>query len=471
MRKGDVRKIIFGVRSNPDRLTNRRVLWGSLVLGSILSLVAAYSIARIWLIVGSSEGHSYYSYVLFFNVRSLAIWLVTSLAVGALLALPDRVLQRHEWLVVAAWIVAAIPLQGLLRSLTLFSFEQIFSSDGANSFYSVTRHYNVAAVLSDFDRLRNEWPLHAHSNMPGKLVLVYALELISERPIVLAWLVVAVSNLGGVLLYVFVKDLFADRVAALYSLALYLFVPSKLYFFPLLNTVTPVAALCCVWLFVRWLKAGSAGYAALLGVALYGLAFFEPLAFAIGLLLAALAVRSLWRAEIAWQTLLWQSAIVIVACGAVHGSVRLWFHFDVFHALREVTVGATGFNDRYDRPYWIWVRANPLEFLFGVGVCQALVFWVALGESLGGTDSWRERLTRPMATLGLALAATLLVIDLIGVNRGEVIRLWIFLSCFFQIPAACLCARLQSRTAMMLVLSTTLLQDVIGTSMIGFIVT
>jgi hypothetical protein len=64
----------------------------------------------------------------------------------------------------------------------------------------------------------------------------------------------------------------------------------------------------------------------------------------------------------------------------------------------------------------------------------------------------------------------LAAVDLIGVNRGEVIRLWIFLGCLFQIPAAYVCARLDSRAAAVLVLGTTLLQDALGSSMVGFIV-
>jgi hypothetical protein len=48
--------------------------------------------------------------------------------------------------------------------------------------------------------------------------------------------------------------------------------------------------------------------------------------------------------------------------------------------------------------------------------------------------------------------------------------LWIFLACFFQIPAAYLCARLEPRAALALVLTLSILQCAFGTSMIGFIV-
>jgi hypothetical protein len=51
-----------------------------------------------------------------------------------------------------------------------------------------------------------------------------------------------------------------------------------------------------------------------------------------------------------------------------------------------------------------------------------------------------------------------------------VIRLWIFLACFFQIPTAYVCARLDTAVPLMLVIAVTVLQATLGTAMIGFIV-
>jgi hypothetical protein len=104
-----------------------------------------------------------------------------------------------------------------------------------------------------------------------------------------------------------------------------------------------------------------------------------------------------------------------------------------------------------------------------MGVCQAVVFWAALVDGFRRGDTWRDSLTQPMTVLCLGMAAVLLATDAIGVNRGEVIRLWIFLACFFQIPAAYVCARLDSRAAMVLVIAVTVLQATLGTAMIGFI--
>lgn len=61
-------------------------------------------------------------------------------------------------------------------------------------------------------------------------------------------------------------------------------------------------------------------------------------------------------------------------------------------------------------------------------------------------------------------------LDLAGLNRGEAVRLWIFLACLFQVPTAWACARLQSRVALAIVLAASVLQAALGTAMIGFLV-
>ena len=91
--------------------------------------------------------------------------------------------------------------------------ETVFVSDNANSFYSVTRRHEPT-VLRQFNRVRANAPLHVQSNMPGKLMLLYALQLVSTRTDVLPWLVIGLSNLGAILVYLFVRDLFDDSRTA-----------------------------------------------------------------------------------------------------------------------------------------------------------------------------------------------------------------------------------------------------------------
>ena len=233
--------------------------------------------------------------------------------------------------------------------------------------------------------------------------------------------------------------------------------------------MTPVLVLACGCLLLRWLERSRAIDAALLGVAVYALVLFEPTALIVGVLFAALLVRALVRGDIAFRTAVRQAA---VASSRLRPLTSRWFCGSVsilISAFRHVAADATRFNVIARRPYDIWVRQNLVDFLFGIGMCQLVLFWAALGDGLAGLQS-RRRVSGAMVLLGLATVAMVGLADGIGVNRGEVIRLWIFLACFCQIPAAYVCARLDSRAAFTLVLITTLLQDALGSSMMGFII-
>src|SRR5204862_3841754 len=186
-------------------------------------------------------------------------------------------------------------------------------SANANSVYSVALKYDVPALLGDFERLRPTWALHAQSNLPGKLLLVRALIHLSTRPEVLAWLIVLLSNLGGVFVYIFARELFADRFIAGLAVVLYLFTPAKLYFFPLLNAVTPAIVFACACLMVRWLGSGRATYAAIFGATIYGLILFEPTALVTGVLFAALLARAVVNGSITSGTAVRHIAVGILA--------------------------------------------------------------------------------------------------------------------------------------------------------------
>ena len=451
-----------------------RWLWIFILVGSVCSIAVSYEIATHTLRLGSLEWGWTYSYAARFSSRPIGAALIVSGLAGALLLVSDRFIgsgSRQQWLIVVAWIVLATPLQALMRSLTPSDLESIFVSDAANSFYSVTQEYGARKVLNDFNDIRDSWPLHAQSNMPGKLMVLYALQLVTTSPGILAWMIVLMSNLGAALIYVLARELFEDGRVGVTAAVLYLFVPARIYFFPLMNTVTPVLVLGCACLLLRMLQTRQPRYAAVLGVALYGVAFFEPLPLVLGLLFAALVARALWLGVLAVRELFELVAIGCVAFATSYAAMHLWFGFDLQDAFRRIGSHAVAFNIQNARPYEVWLTENLREFVVGMGACQAVLFVAALADGLRGRGSWQTRVNRPIAVLCLGLLAVLAVIDLIGVNRGEVIRLWIFLACLFQIPAAYICTRLRSQSAVLIVLACTVLQAALGTALMAFLIT
>lgn len=444
----------------------RATLWASAVGGALCSLLVAYRLLTMSLEVGSAQGNWVYVYLQGFQPSFVRSFVYACIACGLLIAVTPTLVRRLEWWTVVAWLAVGLFVQGSVRQVTRYSFEQIFVSDGASSFYSPTLTYDTRTLVRDFEKLRPQLPTHAQSNMPGKLALVGALRSFSDRPLRLAWVVILISNLGGLLLYWFVRELLGDRDVAITAVIFYLLVPAKLFFFPVLNTVTPVIVLACACLWLQSLRTRRLAYAAGFGVAVYALAFFDPLGLVMGLLFAALAVHVLRDQEQPWRRF---GTLCIIAAGgflAAYAVLLVGLQFDLVTTFVSLASDASAFNTLAGRPYSIWVRQNIVDFLFGLGVCNAVLATatMAFAANRSRVDRWRD----PIVVFSVACGAILIATDVIGINRGEVVRLWIFLACFFQVLAAHACVRLRSRTAVMLVVCTMLLQSVLGTGMLNF---
>jgi hypothetical protein len=448
-------------------LSHSRHYTAALFIACGISLVVCYAVASQQLLLGDRSAGWLYPYVATFDVRPVGaalIGLAVSIALLSVLPTPNA---RTEWPLVGTWVIVGMATQALLRSVGPFSMTRVFLSDEANAFYRVTQVSDVLTVLSDFAAARATWPLHAQSNMPGKIILLFALEGLSTNPRVLTGLIVALSSAGALLMYVFVRNLFNDREVGLFSVVLYLFVPARVFFLPLMNTVTPTIFLVCACLVLRWLQTGRARHALASGAAVYAVVFFEPLPLVMGLLFIALIAGSLVHGRISWHGVSTGILAGLLAFLASHLAMRFLFAFDVFDALRNIATHAVEFNANEGRPYGYWLLGNLREFVFGAGICQTALFAVCLFHSRRATGVWKEE--SPIAAVTASLALILLITNLLGVNRGEVVRLWIFLACFVQIPAAYVCARL-GRSALAVVVAATLLHTAIAMAMIGFVV-
>lgn len=440
----------------------RRVLWALLFVSSVVATVVAIRISTMSLVLGSEEGRRVYPYLAHFPPGGVRVLARVLLVAGVMASIPLGLVRRWQWIVVGAWLVVGFGLQAELRSQTRYSLQQMFESDGANGYYAAVKTYPAGEVLRRFEEIRPTLSVHARGNMPGKLLFLAALSWLTTDPAVLPWLVVACSNLGGLLLYLFVRDLTGDRVSGLIALIFYLFVPAKLFFFPVLNTVTPVVVLAFAWLWLLAVRHQRPVHAALLGLAFYALVFYEPLPLVMGVMFAILTWQMLRTGELAWRVWGRQAAIAVAAVLAVHILMLATFNFDVLRAFQLLWVEAVEFNQIAQRPYTVWVFQNLFDFTVGMGVGPAVLTLGLLGVAL-----W-QRWWQPVVMASVGGLMTVLAVDLLGVNRGEVVRLWIFLACVLQIPAAIVCARLESRAAVFLVLSTTIVQGALGTAMMGF---
>jgi hypothetical protein len=374
-------------------------------------------------------------------------------------------IHRREVSVVAGTMLTGFVLQIFARGLYPYSMAQVIASPTSDSFYVAARETHARDLLRNFGAIAPTLPLHARSNMPGKILLYNALFRWSTDPSRLALAVVALSSLGGLLLYGIVRMCLGRR-AALCALLLFQVVPSKLAFLPILNVVSPVFVLLALFLFLIALRPGGAGWSLAVGPVLYLCFGFDPLTLALGLLF----LTALWRfPERSPEPRHWLAVVagVAVSLFAFHAMIRASLGFDALSAFRLVLHDARRFNAGEHRAYALWLLPNLAEFLTMSGTAVSVV---VICRALGIPGSGRLKESGIGRILAVSLCITLLVLTVIGIDRGEVGRLWIFLSVVWQIPAAEFCARFARPTALAMIATAVLWQAVVMISRVAFVV-
>ena len=132
---------------------------------------------------------------------------------------------------------------------------------------------------------------------------------------------------------------------------------------------------------------------------------------------------------------------------------------------------AAEFNSRADRDYFIWLGENIKDFFFSAGLPVMIIYIYLAARLFSDRVMLKDILHWPMENIYIVtLLVTLLVVDLLGINRGEVIRLWIYMAVFFQIPAALLMAKIRKGELMLFLVSGTLfVQTVVLLQRVGFV--
>ena len=127
-----------------------------------MAVLAWHGIATQSIVPGSSEGRWVY-HIQRFSVRILLTGMSVA-AASCVLLLSDRITGRDTWRTVFVWVVLAVALQAVLRSLTLFTFESIFVSLWI--FLACSFQIPAACVCARLESRATE--LHCQKRQPGK---------------------------------------------------------------------------------------------------------------------------------------------------------------------------------------------------------------------------------------------------------------------------------------------------------------
>jgi hypothetical protein len=423
-------------------------------------------------VFGSKAGHWVYPY--FESVSSFPAWIpgVVLLSLGISIFAGSKFIHSHEKITLIGAYLNAVFMQAILHKVYPIPLGTIVQSDTADSFYTPAIRYSALDILTRFNQLDPSLPPHARSNMPGKILLFEFLKVFTSSPRIMGYLIIALSSLGALLLYGICKQLFHDKRIAFYSLILYSLIPCKLFFFPILNTVTPVITLLCLYLFVAYIENKYVLLAWLLGIGLYIQCLFEPLPLITGLICLGILSLAIYQKKVSGKDV-WKLVFNLgLGFLSVYILFAVFFSFRLFKDLTLILNDAVDFDVSAHRGYWIWLGQNIKTFFYGVGVPIAVL---TIYMTVQIFVQWKTSRFSSVLTIEnvflISIVLTLFLLDLAGINRGEITRLWIFMAVFFQVPTAIFMAKhFRSVIPFFLVAGTLAVQSLVTLHLVGFII-
>ena len=434
-----------------------------------------FGIASKTIEFGSSEGNWIFWYIKPLKSHPFLLFLALAPVLLLLAFGSFKTIQIQEKATLAFWMVAATILQNAIRLVSPFSLASIIVSDRSNSYYLPAIRYSALELLRSYESISKTFTMHAFSNMPGKILFFSCLRAITDSPQVMGYVILLISNLGGVLIYFITKKLFVNKTIALQALLLYLFIPSRIFFLPLLNAVSPVFILLALFLFVLFLERKSRLILFCLGLLLYFTFLFEPLPFFSGIIFIALLVHSFTQRQINIREAAWIPVFSILGFLTAYLLMYLAFGFNLFNTFLFLLRDAADFNLRTGRHYSIWVIQNLKGLFLNAGLAQSLLAGFAL-YTFANKMMMLDRLQRKsylLQTGNLFLVSVLgmiLLMDLLGIPRGETERLWIFAACYLPVISAWTIEKYFSISIFYMSLASMVLQTTVTLSVVGFVV-
>jgi len=422
-------------------------------------------------VFGSVPGNWDYRY--FDTVSTIPQWIpaLVGILLGLSIFMGSKFIHSYEKITLLVCFLALLFVQILIRKVYPYSLGEIILSRGANSFYAPATKFSAFDIISNFSELASTFPKHARTNMPGKILLFNFFTIFTSSPEIMGLLVIVISSFGALLLYGICKQLFQDRQAAFYALILYGLIPSKLFFFPILNTVTPVFILLSFYLFLLYIERKQLLFSWLLGFSLYTLILFEPSPLSTGIIFTGILTYAIWKGTFSIKDF-WTLAVnSLLAFICMHIFFYLVFSFNIFQTFEYILTDAVNFNQNQQRPYWLWIGENAKEFFFGVGVPIIVVFIFMTAQFF---SQWRKFINVKNWSLDdvylISVLITYIAITFLGINRGEVTRLWIYLAVFFQVPVSRFIAKIsKGETLFFLLVGVLTIQTMLTLQRVEFI--
>jgi len=427
--KDRIKKLIAEVKGNK----NARPYF---LYFAVLALVVLFFLLRVsklplgnsqwtWNYVSRPLDSSYYFPLLAVLFLGVILFLALRLKINEKFYLP---------LLVVAVFVLLISFVGVgLDQPSSTWLDKTIRHSGVTSYFSDAQKINnLGEFLHQYPKLIPSLEMHSQTHPPGPIVFFYGSIKLSQitgnsfNPALYgAYAIILLASSSVVLVYYLTKKLFDHRTALIAS-SLYGLTPALVMFTPEMDQVYPLFFLILIYLLIesiekkKYLLAWPIGL--LWAASLFFSYLFLTFALAFFIICGIYYLNSKFEDKKTFVRfalgLLIRIALVFILAHLVYGMIFGNNLLDIYRASMPYHKAFLA-----TKTYSLWLVYNLYDFILFLG----------LPVTFGIIFSLRK--SRPNIILWF-LIAMLLIIDLSGKNRGEVARIWLFLTPFAAIAAS-----------------------------------
>lgn len=319
--------------------------------------------------------------------------------------------------------------------------KSIIASRRATSyFYDASQMTDAVAFLRDFHAL--DLRAHSSTHPPGPILYYYGLIRLfgaDAAPYVGAFVIAFTASMGVFVLYLFSSLWTTEAKPRLTICTYYALIPGLVLFFPQLDQVYPIFSMLLIYLWDMSLRR-SRHYAIYFGAVLFAATFFAYNLLVVGafhLLSTSVFLLSDRRIGKRFRIVASAGLLAVGTAGACYVALFEMAGFRPLLTVARTLKAHIYLVNALPRPYVVYLFYNFYEFFLGSGIV-VMPLLVAYIRRASGRQMADDTVFSYLGFLTIAM------VDLTGLFRSEITRLWLFLQPLVVVPAGLELVRLSA---------------------------
>jgi hypothetical protein len=309
----------------------------------------------------------------------------------------------------------------------------VISRLATSYFYDAYYIKDIIVFLTNFHTL--ELCCHSLVHPPGHILFYYIIIQVfgtGAGVYIGGFSIALIASIGVIILYLFSSLWTKDPKTRLIICAFYALIPGLVLFFPQFDQVYPIFSMLMIYFWERSLRK-SRHNAIYFGLILFISTFFAYNLLLIGAfhILSAIVFLSSNRNVSGRIWIVVSTSMIAIGTAVICFSILfLVTGFNPVLSFGHALEGQLRNETVMDRPYGLYFLYNFYEFFLGSGIIIIPLLISFVKRTVKDLKALEKHVS--LSYIGFA---TILIVDLTGLVRGETTRLWLFLQPLILLPA------------------------------------